>query len=140
MKRRFSRQEDGIRVVAEINVTSLVDVAFTLLIIFMITAPILQGGIEIDVPEAAAGPLSSSEALVVSIDGDEQIYLDDVPVTFDEFDATIERAIERQESDDVFLKADADLRFELAVRIMARIQEAGAIVNIIATPEGRRRP
>ncbi len=140
MKRRFSGQEDGIRVVAEINVTSLVDVAFTLLIIFMITAPILQGGIEIDVPEAAAGPLSSSEALVVSIDGDEQIYLDDVPVTFDEFDATIERAIERQESDDVFLKADADLRFELAVRIMARIQEAGAIVNIIATPEGRRRP
>lgn len=140
MKRRFSGQEDGIRVVAEINVTSLVDVAFTLLIIFMITAPILQGGIEIDVPEAAAGPLSSSEALVVSIDGDEQIYLDDVPVTFDEFDATIERAIERQESDEVFLKADADLRFELAVRIMARIQEAGAIVNIIATPEGRRRP
>ena len=125
---------------AEINVTSMVDVAFTLLIIFMITAPILQGGIEIDVPEAAAGPLSSSEALVVSIDGDEQIYLDDVPVTFDEFDATIERAIERQESDEVFLKADADLRFELAVRIMARIQEAGAIVNIIATPEGRRRP
>ena len=140
MKRRFSEQEDGISVVAEINVTSLVDVAFTLLIIFMITAPILQGGIEIDVPEAAAGPLSSSEALVVSIDGEEQIYLDDVPVTFDEFDATIERAIQQQESKEVFLKADADLRFELAVRIMARIQEAGAIVNIIATPDGRRRP
>ncbi len=140
MRRRFTQDEDGIDVVAEINVTSLVDVAFTLLIIFMITAPILQGGIEIQVPEVAAGPLSSDEALVVSIDEDEQIYLDDVPVTFEEFDATIEQALGRQDSDEVFLKADADLRFELVVRVMSRIQEAGAsAVNIISNPDPRRR-
>ncbi len=139
MRRRFTQGEDAIRVVAEINVTSLVDVAFTLLIIFMITAPILQGGIEIQVPEAAAGPLSSSEALVVSIDGNEQLYVDDAPVTFDEFDATIEQVIKNYESDEVFLKADADLRFEIVVRVLGRIQESGASgVNIIANPERRR--
>ena len=139
MRRRFTQGEDAIRVVAEINVTSLVDVAFTLLIIFMITAPILQGGIEIQVPEAAAGPLSSSEALVVSIDGNEQLYVDDAPVTFDEFDATIEQVIKNYESDEVFLKADADLRFEIVVRVEGRIQESGASgVNIIANPERRR--
>jgi len=138
MRRRFTQEEGGIGVVAEINVTSLVDVAFTLLVIFMITAPILQGGIEIQVPEAASGPLSSSEALVVSIDEDEQIYLDDVPVTFEEFDATIEQALGREESDEVFLKADADLRFEFVVRVMGRIQEAGAsAVNIISNPDRR---
>ncbi len=140
MRRRFREQDDGVGVVAEINVTSLVDVAFTLLVIFMITAPILQGGIEIDVPEAASGPLSAAESLVVSIDDDGQIYLDDAPVTFEEFDATIERAIEQQETEDVFLKADADLRFELAVRVMGRIQEAGGVVNLITNPDTRRTP
>jgi len=141
MRRRFTQGEDAIRVVAEINVTSLVDVAFTLLIIFMITAPILQGGIEIQVPEAAAGPLSSSEALVVSIDENEQLYVDDAPVTFDEFDATIEQLIKNYESDEVFLKADADLRFEIVVRVLGRIQESGVSgVNIIANPERRRSP
>ena len=141
MRRRFTQGEDGIHVIAEINVTSLVDVAFTLLIIFMITAPILQGGIEIRVPEADAGPLSSSEALVVSVDADEQLYVDDAPVTFDEFAATIEQLINNHESDEVFLKADADLRFEFVVRVLGRIQESGASgVNIIANPERARRP
>lgn len=139
MRRRFTEQEDGISVVAEINVTSLVDVAFTLLIIFMITAPILQGGIEIEVPEAAAGPLSASDALVVSIDDDGQIYLDDAPVTFDEFDATLELAMERFDSEEVFFKADEGLRFEDAVRVMGRIGEAGGVLNIITNPD-RRRP
>jgi biopolymer transport protein TolR len=141
MRRRFTQGNDGTQVVAEINVTSLVDVAFTLLIIFMITAPIFQGGIEIQVPEAATGPLSSSEGLVISIDEDEQLYVDDAPVTFDEFDASIEQLIESYESDEVFLKADADLRFEIVVRVLGRIQESGASgVNIIATPERGRRP
>lgn len=141
MRRRFTTEDDGIAVVAEINVTSLVDVAFTLLVIFMITAPILQGGIEIQVPEAATGPLSSADALVVSIDDDEQIYLDDVPVTYDEFDGSIDQILSRQESAEVFLRADQDLRLGVAVRVMGRLTEAGATaVNIIANTETRRRP
>ena len=141
MRRRFTAGDDeAVQVRAEINVTSLVDVAFTLLIIFMITAPILQGGIEVQVPEAASGPLSSSESVVVSIDAEGQIYIDDAPVTFDEFDATIERFLERNESSDVFLKADTDLSFGVAVRVMGRLHEAGAAVNIITSLEDRSRP
>jgi len=142
MKRRFTDAEaDPFGVRAEINVTSLVDVAFTLLIIFMITAPILQGGIEIDVPEAAAGPLSTSEALVISIDGDGQIYLDDAAVTFDEFDATIEQLLGRREERAVFVKADQTLQFGLVARVMGRLQEAGAsAVNLVTNPDTRRRP
>ena len=140
MKRRFTEANSDLGVYAEINVTSLVDVAFTLLIIFMITAPILQGGIEIEVPEAAAGPLSSSEALVVSVDGDGQIYVDDAPVTFDEFDATIERLLDGQDGDEVFLKADRGLAFGEAVRVMGRLHDAGAAVNVITEPRDRDRP
>ncbi len=139
MKRRFSSQDDGFGVVAEINVTSLVDVAFTLLIIFMITAPILQGGIDIDVPEAVSGPLSSSDALVVSIDEAGRIHIDDAEVTLEEFDAVIEAAVDRFDSDDVFLKADTDLSFGLVVRIMGRIQEVGGLV-LVTDPETRERP
>jgi len=140
LKRRFSNDDSQLDVYAEINVTSLVDVAFTLLIIFMITAPILQGGIEIAVPEAAAGPLSAEESLVVSIDEEGQIYVDDAPVTFDEFDATIDRLLDQQEGDDVFLKADRGLAFGEAVRVMGRLHDAGAAVNVITDPSDRDRP
>lgn len=140
MKRRFTQHADGIGVVAEINVTSLVDVAFTLLIIFMITAPILQGGIEIDVPEAASGPLSASDALVVSIDAEGQIFLDDAPVTYEEFSASIELALERFESKSVYLKADGEVAWRVGIRVLGRIDEAGGIPNILTEPEPRQRP
>ena len=140
MKRRFTEHADGIGVVAEINVTSLVDVAFTLLIIFMITAPILQGGIEIDVPEAVSGPLSASDALVVSINADGQIYLDDAPVTYEEFVASIGLALDRFESNEVFLKADGDIALRDAMRVMGRIDEAGGLVSMVTEPEPRTRP
>ncbi|WP_419163678.1 ExbD/TolR family protein [Candidatus Palauibacter sp.] len=139
MRRRFTEQADGIGVVAEINVTSLVDVAFTLLIIFMITAPILQGGIEIDLPEAASGPLSASDPLIISIDGDGQIYLDDAPVTYEEFDAAIQPAIEGSDSRIVFFKADGDSPWRVCVRVMGRIGEAGGELSVVTVPE-RRRP
>jgi len=142
VRRRFAESDsDEFGVRAEINVTSLVDVAFTLLIIFMITAPILQGGIEIEVPEAASGPLSTSEALVVSIDAQGQIYLDDAAVTFDEFDATIEQLLARQDEPAVFVKADRSIRFEVVARVMGRLQGAGANpVNLVTNPDTRRRP
>ncbi len=139
MKRRFTQQADGIGVVAEINVTSLVDVAFTLLIIFMITAPILQGGIEVDLPEGASAPLSAADALVVSIDADGQIYVDDAPVTWEEFDAALPLALDRFESDQVFLRADGDLALRQATRVMGRIQDAGAVLNIVTDPDPSRR-
>lgn len=140
MKRRLGLTEsDGVDVRAEINVTSLVDVAFTLLIIFMITAPILQGGIEIDIPEAPSGPISASDPLVVSIDEGGQIYLDDAPVTLDEFETAIGPILEQREDAEVFFQADANLSYSLVLRVVGRITEAGAeSVSLLAEPELRR--
>ncbi len=142
MKRRLSLEEgEGIGVRAEINVTSLVDVAFTLLIIFMITAPILQGGIEIEVPEAPAGPITSTDALVVSIDDDGQIYIADDVVTLEEFEATIGAILQRQESTDVSLKADTNLEYGLVLRVVGTLYAEGAsAVNLVANPDVRRSP
>ena len=140
MKRRLGLTEsDGVDVRAEINVTSLVDVAFTLLIIFMITAPILQGGIEIDVPEAPSGPISASDPLVVSIDENGQIYLDDAPVTLDEFETAIGPILEQRETAEVFFQADANLSYGLVLRVVGRLTEAGVeSVSLLAEPERGR--
>ncbi|MCE2422898.1 MAG: biopolymer transporter ExbD [Gemmatimonadetes bacterium] len=133
MKRRFAHSADH-GAPAEISVTSLVDVAFTLLIIFMITAPILQGGIEVEVPEAVSGPLTTSEAVVISIDSDGQIYLEEAAVTRDELEGSLGRILTARETQDVFIRADANIRAELFVQVMGIVQEAGANVNIVTTP------
>ncbi|MDT8368534.1 MAG: biopolymer transporter ExbD [Longimicrobiales bacterium] len=78
MPRRLSGRGGDLDLQAEINVTSLVDVAFTLLVIFIITAPILQGGIEVDVPSAEVSPLQpSDDPVFVSIDADDRIFLEE---------------------------------------------------------------
>ncbi|MBT8477853.1 MAG: biopolymer transporter ExbD, partial [Gemmatimonadetes bacterium] len=95
--------ETGLPVRAEINVTSLVDVAFTLLVIFMITAPILQGGVEVAVPRAPSAPLQVAEGLMITVDRDGQIYVDDDAFTRDEFAATIVQMVERKGGPTVYV-------------------------------------
>ncbi|MDH3456194.1 MAG: biopolymer transporter ExbD, partial [Gemmatimonadota bacterium] len=81
------RGSGDLRPTADINVTSLVDVAFVLLIIFMITAPIMQGGVDVQLPRAEARPLQPKEGLVVSIDRAGRIFVDETPLTFADFRA-----------------------------------------------------
>lgn len=138
MRRSFrnggGREELAVR--AEINVTSLVDVAFTLLIIFMITAPILQGGVEIDVPRAPARPLEAEEGVVVSVDEDGQVYLDDAPVSMDEFDATVVQAIERRGSPTVYVKGAEGVDYGRVLRVIGKLKEAEIeTVSLVALPE-----
>ena len=70
---------------ADINVTSMIDVAFVLLIIFMITAPMLQGGVDVQLPRAEARPLKAEEGLVVTVDRGGRIFLDQTAVTYADF-------------------------------------------------------
>ena len=121
MKRR-ERQRGGLPVRAEINVTSLVDVAFTLLIIFIITAPVLQGGIEVNVPE---GPVRVIEAtddqIVVSIDSVGVLHIGDAPVADDAFDVTLQELIEERNADLVLIKGDSAAVFGRVARALAGI-------------------
>ncbi len=130
----------GLDVRAEINVTSLVDVAFTLLIIFMITAPILQGGVEIEVPRAPAAPLQASEGIVITIDRNGSLFLDDTPVTEAEFDAAIVQVIKRRDPDMVYVKGDTNVAYGAVLRVIGRLKEADIeAVSLIAEPEERAR-
>jgi biopolymer transport protein ExbD/biopolymer transport protein TolR len=137
---RRSARHLGLEVQAEINVTSLVDVAFTLLVIFMITAPIIQGGIEIEVPRAPSAPLQASEGIVITIDREGRLYLDDTPVTLDEFDAAVVQVIRRRDPATVYVKGDTNVSYGVVLRVIGKLKEAEIeAVSLIAEPEDQRR-
>jgi len=125
---------------AEINVTSLVDVAFTLLVIFMITAPILQGGVEVTVPRAPAAPLQVSEGVVVTVDRDGRIFVDDAELSREEFAAAIGPIVDRSAGQTVYVKGDTDVPYGSVLWLIGTLKEAEIeAVSLIAEPEPRRR-
>ena len=119
---------------ADINVTSLVDVAFVLLIIFMITAPMMQGGVPIELPKAEARPLTPREGIVVTVDRQGQIWVDQTRVSYDEFRAAFRAIVARRGTSDVYLRGDRRASYGSIVRVMAAMQAAG-IKNISMTTE-----
>lgn len=129
--RRSRRQQ--LRVNAEINFTNLIDVAFVLLIIFMITAPILQGGIELELPNADAAPLTTSEAVVISVTSDGRIFLEQAEIARDEFEAVV--GMQLTEDQPVSVKGDRDARYEHVIQVMGMLMNMGITnVNMIVDP------
>lgn len=121
---------------ADINVTSLVDVAFVLLIIFMITAPIMQGGVDVQLPRAEARPLQPKEGLVVSIDRQGRIFVDDTPLTYEDFRASFQALVTSRRPTGVYLRADARVDYGQVVRVLAVMRQAGiGDVGLVAETE-----
>jgi biopolymer transport protein ExbD len=110
---------------ADVNVTSLVDVAFVLLIIFMIAAPIMQGGVDVDLPKAAAKPLNAKQGIVVSLDRQGKIFLDETPVSYRDFRATFRSIVATRKPDAVYLRADNRASYGDVVRVVAIIRNSG---------------
>lgn len=114
---------------AQINFTNLIDVAFVLLIIFMITAPIMQGGIELQLPEAQAAPLTQAEAVTVSIDAQSRVFFEQTPVSMDEVGDLVAAHLERRPNDFVALKVDARATYEPVAQFLG-IMAARGIDNV----------
>ncbi|UCF21374.1 MAG: biopolymer transporter ExbD [Gemmatimonadota bacterium] len=125
---------------ADINLINLVDVAFTLLVIFMITAPILQGGVEVQVPQAEVAPLPATEAIVVSVDREGAIYIGDAQVSMEEFKAAIEDIWNREGNPSVYVQGDEGASYGIVLKVIAAVKSAGIeSVGLVAEPEVRRR-
>lgn len=124
---------------ADINVTSLVDVAFVLLIIFMIAAPMMQGGVDVQLPRAAARPLSMKEGLVITVDRTGKVFVGQDQMSFAEFQAGIRSIIARRKPSGVYLRGDRSAPYGDVVRVLAVIREAGvADVGLVAEEDQRR--
>ena len=121
---------------ADINVTSLVDVAFVLLIIFMITAPIMQGGVEVQLPRAQARAIQPKEGLTVSIDRRGRIFVDETPLRMQEFGPAFRALVASKKPNGVYLRADRRVVYETVVQVLAIMREAGVRdVGLVAEPE-----
>ena len=121
---------------ADINVTSLVDVAFVLLIIFMITAPMMQGGVEVRLPRAAARPMEPKQGLVVTVDRRGAIFIDDASFAYDDFRAAFRALVARRRPSAVYLRADRGVPYGDVVRVLAVIRTSGVQdVGLIAETE-----
>jgi biopolymer transport protein ExbD/biopolymer transport protein TolR len=110
---------------AGINVTSLVDVAVVLLIIFMITAPIMQGGVDVELPRAEVRPIQPREGLIVSVDQEGRIYIDESPLSYEEFRASFRALVEARQPNGVYVRGDRRSSYGDIVRVLAVVRAAG---------------
>ena len=111
---------------SQINVVPLVDVMLVLLVIFMVTAPILQQGVQIDLPQAKAAALSGEEdQLVVAIDKNGKLYLNDTEITLSELGPKLEAVTRLKPDKQVFLRADRTVQYGEVVQVMAAVKLAG---------------
>ncbi|HJU88119.1 MAG TPA: biopolymer transporter ExbD [Gemmatimonadaceae bacterium] len=125
---------------ADINVVSLIDVMMLLMVIFMITAPMLQGGIDVALPTAEARPLEPKSGLVVSVTRRGEIYVDDTRLSYSEFRASFRALAARRGRQGIYLRADQGVPYGTVVRVLAVMRTAGiGDVGLVAEPEDVRR-
>ena len=122
---------------SEINVVSLIDVILLLLVIFMITAPMMQGGVDVALPKADAKPLDQPKSgLVVSVDRAGAIYVDETKMTLPEFRTSFRALASKRVRDGVYLRGDAGVPYGIVTQVLAVMRAAGVgDVGLVTDPE-----
>jgi biopolymer transport protein TolR len=125
MSVEISPQRSGMTI-AQINVTPLVDVMLVLLVIFMVTAPIIQQGVPVNLPQTQAGGLADKEEpLVVTVAKNGRIYLNDNAMSSEELGKKLRAINAVQRDKQVYLRADQDVRYGIVMKTIAEIKQAG---------------
>jgi biopolymer transport protein ExbD len=128
-----SRRRDSFGAIAEINVTPFVDVMLVLLIIFMLTAHVMEYGIQVDVPKTRGVETSAKDLPVVNITKDGTLYLNEKPVDINELPAEIARRYNGATA--VYLRADKETVWEPIAQVMSELGKAKLQVNAVTQPE-----
>jgi len=120
---------------SEINVTNLVDVVLVLLIIFMITAPLLQSGIDVRLPRTTATSDELTEGIVVTITNQGGVFIDDVYRTKDQWEDEIKRVIAKKPKQKAYLRADESVSYGQVVEILSSMKRLGlSDVGLVTRP------
>ncbi|MEO5656969.1 MAG: biopolymer transporter ExbD [Nitrospiria bacterium] len=119
------RRGDAGRFLAEINVVPLVDVVLVLLIIFMVTAPLMYRGIDIDLPRSAVNTIKPDERVVLTVSRDRAIYLDKERIARMMLDETLAKLARSRPDLTLYLRADRDVPYGTVVEVMDAVKRAG---------------
>jgi biopolymer transport protein TolR len=125
------------RPLSEINVTPFVDVMLVLLIIFMVAAPLMQQGIDVDLPETTTQPLRvKDEPLILSVKKEGQVYLGRQEIPINELQAKLAAIFEARESKEIYLRADKEAPYGIVAKAMGAARNAGANkMGMVTEPE-----
>ena len=125
MRYRRNRQ-NGTKLVSEINVTPLVDVVLVLLIIFMVTAPMLQMGIDINLPKVKAKSIDvAEEKLILTVNKNQDIFINNYKTSLPELGSKLESIFKNRIEREIFMRADKDVPYGFVVRVMSEVRRAG---------------
>ena len=119
------RRKGTYRQMADINITSLVDVTLTLLIIFMLTAPYIQGGVEVNLPEAATRQIMIKEGPVISITQNRQVFFQEEALTISQLGGALAPWLPERETVPVYLRCDQEIPYGFVLKVMAAIEREG---------------
>ncbi|MEE9591689.1 MAG: protein TolR [Thermodesulfobacteriota bacterium] len=124
--RKIASRTNTKALLSQINVTSLVDVMLVLLIIFMVTAPMMQEGIDVNLPKVRAGAITSDEEpLIISINKKGHLFIEKKKVTVKELGKKLNTILKRRKEKMVLLMADAEVPYGHVIKAMAEIRNAG---------------
>jgi biopolymer transport protein TolR len=119
------RRKGSHRAMAEINITTLVDVTLTLLIIFMLTAPYIQGGVEVNLPEAETRQVLVKEGPVITITGNRQVFFMEQTVALGELGARLAPWLPEKDTVPVYLRCDEEVPYGFVLKVMAEVEREG---------------
>ncbi|MDD5529048.1 MAG: biopolymer transporter ExbD [bacterium] len=110
---------------AEINITSLTDVSLTLLIIFIVSAPLLKAGMDVSLPKTSAAKITEKESIMVTINKNKEIFIDDKKVSLADFGDKFKSFMSSQPGKAVYLKSDKEVPYGTVIDIVGKIKLAG---------------
>jgi biopolymer transport protein TolR len=113
------------RFMAEINVIPLVDVVLVLLVIFMVTAPMLYRGLDINLPQSSTNTIKPEQRVVLTVEKSRQVFLDKEPVSLMQLQPRLETLRRGNRDVSIFLRADRDVPYGIVVKVMDAVKKAG---------------
>ena len=135
----MTRRRSSYRGMADINITSLVDVTLTLLIIFMLTAPYIQGGVEVNLPEAETRNVVIKEGPVISITSNREFFFQELPVEVDRIMEYMAEYEDQKEIIPVYLRCDEEVPYGIILKLMAELERGGFVnLSLVADQPGTR--
>jgi len=135
--RYYSKNRARKKFLSEINVTPFVDVMLVLLIVFMITAPLLQTGVEIELPEAdTPNTPENKEPIIISINKDEEVFISNKLITPDILKEKLKEIKKANPRTQIYIRADKSVTYNVLMKTMEQIMNSGILnINLITLPK-----